>query len=245
MAQLILPYDHTNGTTADADHVMANFNAIKAIVNSLDGNNFNALLQLLQSGVMHGDLSAFLTPTAMHNATVIKLTDAGGKYVGENVEAALQEINLLSTAIFNTLTGGPTSDADAYHTHAGLGTFQFIGKSKDTTTYGSVSGSRSGTSSAAVIIPAATSTVGIQVLFKGDFQKASGSACYVEAVIGGTVLARLFPEVNGGLYVANNSYATYITTEGWDNTADVTVNITYALDAGDYAKNLELSVFAL
>lgn len=65
MADVTLPFNLTNGSTADADQVMSNLNALRTAVNALDGDNLaTALAQLLgvsQTGVVRRGKSIIAT----------------------------------------------------------------------------------------------------------------------------------------------------------------------------------------
>ena len=203
---------------ARAEDVMYNFNLLRVWANAL-------ALPATGWGVDgHGDLSG--STAIMHSAASSEIADAGDYFTGDTVEAALQEAGADIVALQTAVSGS----------------FKFIGKSIDNTKYGDVSGSRSGTSTATITIPAGTTSTGIQVFFNMRFTPDSGSSSYIDVVIGGTLLRRLtadYPNSN------ESGYATYIASEGWDNTADVTVNITYAMDPANFVQYIELSVFAL
>lgn len=78
MPDVTLPFTLTNGTSADADQVMADFNALRTAVNDLDGDNLSAataaLLGLSQAGTVRGGKSVIATSETRTNGAYGVLT---------------------------------------------------------------------------------------------------------------------------------------------------------------------------
>jgi len=86
--------DFTDGEVLPAASLDANFTALK---NAIEAGT-------AVTGATHGDLSAASTPTTMHKASQVKVTDTGSKFATDDVESALAA---LATAL--GFASGPVS----------------------------------------------------------------------------------------------------------------------------------------
>lgn len=125
--RIILPFNLTNGTTADANEVMANYNKTRDQHNDMlhgttghghtgvDGDGPKLTATGLAAGSVGDTQINWGTGAGQVSAADIPIADAGNYYPTDNVEAALQEISQGTRATSFQLSRGAANPLTTAH----------------------------------------------------------------------------------------------------------------------------------